>query len=314
MRFVQLSKAKWKRNAAVYLYLALLGLLVVGANVLFLPYDADHADSIATVIFLGVASIAMNQANAGIERGRLTLAALPVGAAAILMNPLDATLVGIAGQVVQPWRGTWRIAWNVLFSAASACAGALVGALLSQGVHPEFWHRAIVLGVLNGTNWLIVLIALSLSTADSVRGVARQTVTPAFVAAFAYFALASLLISYVIDGSLLGYFLATIVCVLALALTDTIAGRRVRRVLESELSDADRHLFHSRAVEGVVHNLRNHMANALGYLREIDSRRLDPVDRDSLATATDAANDAVTVLRGARPGRDAPCQLLPRSG
>jgi len=96
--------------------------------------------------------------------------------------------------------------------------------------------------------------------------------------------------------------LASIVFVLALALTDTIAGRRVRRVLESELSDADRHLFHSRAVEGVVHNLRNHMANAVGYLREIDARRLDPVDRESLEIATAAANDAVTVLRDLSQG------------
>jgi signal transduction histidine kinase len=122
------------------------------------------------------------------------------------------------------------------------------------------------------------------------------------VLAFAYFAMAALVISYVLDGSLLGYFLATIVCVLALALTDTIAGRRVRRVLESELSDADRHLFHSRAVEGVVHNLRNHMATAHAYLKEIDGRKLDDVDRESLETATDAANDAVTVLRSLAQG------------
>jgi signal transduction histidine kinase len=108
--------------------------------------------------------------------------------------------------------------------------------------------------------------------------------------------------SYVLDGSFLGYILATIVCILALALTDTIAGRRVQRVLESELSDADRHLFHSRAVEGVVHNLRNHMANAVGYLKEIDPRRLDPVDRVSIETATSAATDAVTVLNGLSQG------------
>jgi signal transduction histidine kinase len=125
----------------------------------------------------------------------------------------------------------------------------------------------------------------------------RRNFTSSFYLAFAYFSLASLLISYVLDGTPLGYLLATIVCVLALALTDTIAGRRVRRVLESELSDADRHLFHSRAVEGVVHNLRNHMATAVGYLKEIDPRRLDPVDRESIETATAAANDAVTVLR-----------------
>jgi signal transduction histidine kinase len=130
----------------------------------------------------------------------------------------------------------------------------------------------------------------------------RHNFTSSFYFAFGYFALAAVLLSYVLDGSLLGYFLATIVCVLSLALTDTIAGRRVRRVLESELSDADRHLFHSRAVEGVVHNLRNHMANALGYLREVDTRRLDPIDRDSFETATAAANDAVTVLRSLAQG------------
>ena len=130
----------------------------------------------------------------------------------------------------------------------------------------------------------------------------RHNFTSSFYFAFGYFALAALLLSYVLDGSLLGFLLATIVCVLSLALTDTIAGRRVRRVLESELSDADRHLFHSRAVEGVVHNLRNHMANALGYLREIDTRRLDPVDRESFETATAAANDAVTVLSSLSQG------------
>jgi signal transduction histidine kinase len=100
----------------------------------------------------------------------------------------------------------------------------------------------------------------------------------------------------------MGYLLATIVCVLALALTDTIAGRRVRRVLESELSDADRHLFHSRAVEGVVHNLRNHVATAVGYLKEIRQDRLEPVDRDAVNMATDAASDAVTVLRSLAQG------------
>ncbi|HET7420636.1 MAG TPA: HAMP domain-containing sensor histidine kinase, partial [Candidatus Dormibacteraeota bacterium] len=93
------------------------------------------------------------------------------------------------------------------------------------------------------------------------------------------------------------YLLASIVFVLALALTDTIAGRRVRRVLESELSDADRHLFHSRAVEGVVHNVRNHMATTVGYLKEIDLNRLDPVDKEAVVTATASASDAVTVLR-----------------
>ncbi len=60
--------------------------------------------------------------------------------------------------------------------------------------------------------------------------------------------------------------------------------------------------FHSRAVEGVVHNLRNHIATAAGYLKEIDPHRLDPVDREAVETATAAANDAVTVLRSLSQG------------
>jgi signal transduction histidine kinase len=147
-----------------------------------------------------------------------------------------------------------------------------------------------------------VTVVLSVRTGESIPSIVRHSFTPSFFLAYGYFALASLLISYVLDGTPLGYVLATIVCVLALALTDTIAGRRVRRVLESELSDADRHLFHSRAVEGVVHNLRNHVATAVGYLKEVDHHRLDPVDRESIETATAAANDAVTVLRSLSQG------------
>jgi two-component system sporulation sensor kinase A len=120
--------------------------------------------------------------------------------------------------------------------------------------------------------------------------------------AYGYFTLGSLLITYVLDGSAIGYLLTTVVFVLSLALADTLAGRRIRRVLESELSDADRHLFHSRAVEGVVHNLRNHMATAVGYLKEIDTARLDPVERDAIDTAKSAANDAVTVLQSLSQG------------
>jgi two-component system sensor histidine kinase PilS (NtrC family) len=145
-------------------------------------------------------------------------------------------------------------------------------------------------------------VSLSARSGESIPSIVRHNFTTSFYIAHGYFALASLLVSYLLDGSLTGFVLATIVCVLALALTDTIAGRRVRRVLESELSDADRHLFHSRAVEGVVHNLRNHVATAVGYLREVRQERLDPVDRDAVNMAAEAASDAVTVLRSLSQG------------
>jgi len=160
----------------------------------------------------------------------------------------------------------------------------------------------VVVLLVSAANLVLVPIAISIRSGESVFGVLRQNFNASFYLAFGYFAFGSILVTYVLDGSLTGYILATIVCVLALALTDTLSGRRVRRVLESELSDADRHLFHSRAVEGVVHNLRNHLATAHAYLKEIEPGKLDDVDRHSLETATEATDDAVTVLRSLAQG------------
>jgi signal transduction histidine kinase len=225
-----------------------------------------------------------------------------MGAAIILTNPIHATIMALAIAIGQASRGARAVIGNAIVYSLIACVAATVAAEFRTDDSLGFGSRVLVLLVLSLANLTLVAIGLSIQTGESLRTIARVNFNSSFIAAFAYMALASLLISYVLDGSLLGYFLATIVCVLSLALTDTIAGRRVRRVLESELSDADRHLFHSRAVEGVVHNLRNHMANALGYLREIDTRRLAPVDRESFETATAAANDAVTVLRSLSQG------------
>jgi signal transduction histidine kinase len=186
--------------------------------------------------------------------------------------------------------------------AAITCAGAIVALQLQGPEGLPLWARLVVLGTVDIGSWLLVATFLSIFAGEPIRKIAQLNLTPSFYLAFGYFNLASLLVSYVLDGSGLGYLLATIVFALALALTDTIAGRRVRRVLESELSDADRHLFHSRAVEGVVHNLRNHIATAVGYLKEIDQGRLDQVDRDAVNMASVAANDAVTVLRSLSQG------------
>ena len=288
------------RNILSYAYSGLVAVFVVALSVATYPYDVAHQDPIATIAFLTVAAAVLNLASVRVDRGRLTLSGLSIGATAILLNPLDAALVGLA--ISLGTRGPWRIFANAATYAAIASLGATVAIQFHAGGTLGFGARVVVLVTVNLTTLALVALGLSVRTGESMVSIVRHNLSSSFYLAFAYFGLAALLISYVLDGSPLGYFLATIVCVLALALTDTIAGRRVRRVLESELSDADRHLFHSRAVEGVVHNLRNHVATAVGYLKEIDPRRLDPVDRESIETATAAANDAVTVLRSLSQG------------
>jgi signal transduction histidine kinase len=299
---LQLNKKKSHRALGSYAYFAGLGTAVVAMNIAARPYSSAHSDQALTVIYLCVGAALMNFPEVRIERGTLTLNGVVSGAAAVLVNPLDATIVGLATAIGLSHRGVWRRLGNASVYATSDCVASLVAAYFRGSGSLSVGSRIGVQLVLTGANLVLVSVAIWIRTGESAQSVLRQNFTPSFYLAFGYFGLAALLMSYVLDGSLLGYLLAAIVCVLALALTDTIAGRRVRRVLESELSDADRHLFHSRAVEGVVHNLRNHIATAQAYLREIDPRKLDAADRESLETATDAATDAVTVLHGLAQG------------
>jgi signal transduction histidine kinase len=290
------------RSVASYGYVAIVSALVVLVDLLTQGQNSSPSDQVIQVSYLVVAIVLLSSVDIRIERGHLNLSGLAIGVAAILLNPLHATIVGLASALAHRRRRRWEVIANAAISAAYAAFGAGVATQLRVGGALSLQGRLIVLISLTVACWILVAGALSIRTGESIRNIVKHNFTPSFYLAFGYFALAALLVTYVLDGSPLGYLLATVVCVLALALTDTISGRRVRRVLESELSDADRHLFHSRAVEGVIHNLRNHVANAAGYLKEIDPRRLDPVDRESIETATGAANDAVTVLRSLAQG------------
>jgi len=293
----QLTNKPLGRRAASYAFLALVAAATIIANIYWRQESMLQRDDALQVLYLLVALILLSSVAVRMERGRLTLSSIAIGAAAVLLNPLDATIVGLSVGIPSGRRGRWPILGNAVTAAAYACLGAILASYLRSGEALPLQSRVLVLVAANLTGWILIGIGLSLRSGETIGSIVKHNFNQPFYLAYGYFGLASLLTSYVLDGSPRGYLLATIVFVLSLALTDTIAGRRIRRVLESELTDADRHLFHSRAIEGVVHNLRNHMATAVGYLKEVDPRRLDPVDREAIETATIAANDAVTVLR-----------------
>jgi signal transduction histidine kinase len=293
----QLTNKPVALAAGTYLYLGLVAGVTLALNAKVESLTTSHPDNILTLLFLLLATSLLNSIDVRLERGRLTLSAIAIGTSTILLNPLDATLVGLTIGIPMLRRGTWPILGNAVMAAGYACFGAVIAAQLRVDGDLGLVSRLLLLVVVNVTSWILVGVGLSIRTGESIRSIVGHNFTTSFYVAFGYFTLASLLASYLLDGSLIGYLLTTIVFVLSLALTDTIAGRRVRRVLETELSDADRHLFHSRAVEGVVHNVRNHIATTVGYLKEIDLNRLDPVDREAIQTASASASDAVTVLR-----------------
>jgi len=295
-RYAQLSK-RVNRILKSYAYLGALTLALVALNILNYGESFRHPNRLADVVFLCLAGVLLNVPQVRIDQGRLSLSGIVISTAALVANPLNATVIGLASSASVFRRGAYPIAGNAIFSATMAFVGALVAQALRTGGPLPITSRLTVLLICILLNISIVALAFRIRSGQSVREVLGHNFSFAFYGALGYIALAALVISYLIDGSPTGYVLSSIVAVLALALTDTIAGRRLRRVLESELSDADRHLFHSRAVEGVVHNVRNHIATAVGYLKEIDLNRLDPVDKEAVETATAAASDAVTVLR-----------------
>jgi signal transduction histidine kinase len=238
-----------------------------------------------------------------LDKGSLSLLAIPSQSAALLLRPHDAAIVGFLGGVASLCIRVRRKPVLEPFGAAAyATAGAVAHdvTIANTGLPALAAVCAIICQA--STNWLVTAIAMSQVSATSALTIFRRAFTWPMFAAFVYFGLAAILLSAQVDGSLRGYVLATIVFVLSLALTDTIAGRRTQTFLQEQLSDADRHLIFSRVLEGVVHDLRNYIAAIHGYLHEIDPSRLRPDDREHLEIAQAASNDAATVLRNLATG------------
>jgi hypothetical protein len=101
-----------RRTVASNAYLTVVAALVIESNVWAWPYDLSHPDPIAMVVYLAVGAATLNLVYIGIDRGGLTLALLLIGAGTLSVNPLDATVIGIAAQIPQPRPIAWRIAVN----------------------------------------------------------------------------------------------------------------------------------------------------------------------------------------------------------
>src|SRR5258708_32529527 len=226
------------RKVASYGYVALLSGGVALLDLVPQVQNSPRSDQIAQVVYLVVAIVLLSSVDIRIERGHLNLSGLAIGVAAIMFSPLHASIVGVASALAHWRRGRWEIVANAAITAAYAAIGAAVASQLRVRWTLSLGGRLIVLVALTVACWVLVAGALSIRTGESVPSIVEHNFTPSFYLAFGYFALAALLVSYVLDGSLVGFFLATVVCVLALALTATISGRRVMRVPVSGLFDA----------------------------------------------------------------------------
>src|SRR4029077_17871 len=102
-------------------------------NTLAVLDGATHPDPIVEGLYLMVASSLMTVPVLQIDRGRLTLSAIVSGAAAILLNPLDAGIVGLVGPLVQARHRPSTSLFNGLMNGTSATVGSVVAAQLRIG-------------------------------------------------------------------------------------------------------------------------------------------------------------------------------------
>jgi signal transduction histidine kinase len=259
----------------------------------------------------------LNLTRVQLERGYLSLSAIGMESALLLLSPLSVMATAIVGSIVGFLAYMRNGSPSVLNNLATTAAAASLTLCVRTGLeHLGSWSWLQVAGVV-GTytlmNWTLPALGLHSRTGESVISIWRQNFTFAWVAAFVYFGLAAVLIAQLLDGSVRGYVLALVVGVLALALTDTLAGRRTQSILSAQLTDADRYLVYSRAVEGVVHNLRNHVAVVRSALLEMNSSGLPASQPEAFEAARSAAEDAAGTLRGLTAGTNPRVRYAPKS-
>jgi signal transduction histidine kinase len=132
--------------------------------------------------------------------------------------------------------------------------------------------------------------------------VVRRNVNRHWIGAFAYFGLAAVVISSLLDGTLRGFVLATLVAILSLALADSVAGREIRVRLQAQLDDVDRHVASSRIVEGTIHNVRNDLAVGIAQLEEHELANSSSERKASIEAARSALGSAVDTLNQLQAG------------
>ncbi|HEV2175023.1 MAG TPA: hypothetical protein VGR71_15725, partial [Nitrospira sp.] len=126
----QLTKTTSRRQFAAYGFVGLIALTTVAANLVSYNVTKAKADNVTEVIYLSIAVIVLSSLDVRIERGRLSLSGIALGTAALLLNPVDATLVGLSLGIPMARRGRWAVSANSVMAAAYVCLGAILAAHL----------------------------------------------------------------------------------------------------------------------------------------------------------------------------------------
>src|SRR5690348_13859909 len=154
----QLNNRSVGRIALSAAFLTLVGCSIAGLEIATISDVRRHPDSPALVLFLIAAEVVLGRTSVPLDRGRLTLSALSLGPAALLLNPIDATLVGLSLGLTVASRGSWRILTNGILSGTYAGLAAVVTVHVFGGGDLSIFARISVLLVLWAASWLLLAI------------------------------------------------------------------------------------------------------------------------------------------------------------
>jgi len=267
--------------------------MVAGATPLAVPEIqlTETAFLIGLVLFLGWFVVRL-------DRGHLRLTMIGTQAAAMILPPPLAGLVGLVAGVSWfrqgPQGHRYLGAGATIFWTATA---SLIRVAIGSGSVAESAAGLVAVALwMTLMNWILTLCGLSILAHEPVLKIARLAFSRTFFAAFIYFSLAAVVVANLVNGSLRGYLLSVVLAFLSVTLTETVAERRSRAALEAQVADSQRHLGYSRAVEGVVHSLRHQLAISKGYVEDVLEMRLGARTRERVVGAKASTDVALQML------------------
>jgi signal transduction histidine kinase len=226
-----------------------------------------------------------------IRWGSLSLLAIGVSATASLVDPVSAAVIGL---LAAPFYPGHRLS-NGIVNTWNMVVGSTAVSLLPTTA-PGTLRIMVALVVTTTVQWTSPALYFSILSREPVVSIWRKTFSRSWLFAFLYFGFAAALLNQLLDGSPRGFILASIVALLAYALVGMVGSRHQTAALSEQLEGAERIRAYGRSVEGILHNLRNHVAGVEAALAEIDLRD-SRADREVLDWARSAVANASHVLR-----------------
>ncbi|HEX6348370.1 MAG TPA: HAMP domain-containing sensor histidine kinase [Candidatus Dormibacteraeota bacterium] len=265
--------------------------------VVAIPEPGLRESSWLDTAFLVIVATILGSASIQLKYGILNMSGAATSAAVALLSPLQAGLVGLAGQAQRAWsrRHYDRVPANA-GSGLWGAAGASVR--YACGTHGLPVQEAVALALFSGVvvNVIYTSVSLTFLTGMPALQMVRQILTPAVLGAYGYFLIAGALASTMLGHGLEGLWRASGLFVLAIAIGDSVGGRSIRAFLEGQLAATEPHVQYSRLAQGTFHDMRNHIAATKANLSEINARALDDEDASSLASAIASLDDALQLL------------------